>query len=48
VAKERERAAVETAATAARAAWLAMVKLVATRVEVEATATTDAARAAVA
>jgi hypothetical protein len=48
VAKERERAAVETAATVARAAWLAMAKLVAARVEVEATATADAACAAVA
>jgi hypothetical protein len=44
-AKERERAAVETAATAARAARLAMAELAAARVEVEAAAAADAARA---
>jgi hypothetical protein len=44
-AEERERAAVETAATAAR---LAMTELAAARAEVEAAAATDAARAAVA
>jgi hypothetical protein len=43
-AEERERAAAETAATAAR---LAMVELAAARVEVEATAAVDAWRAAV-
>jgi hypothetical protein len=42
-AEERERAAAETAAIAAR---LAMVKLAAARAEVEAAAVTDAARAA--
>jgi hypothetical protein len=41
-AKERERAAVETAATAAR---LAMAKLATVRAEVEAAAAADAARA---
>jgi hypothetical protein len=45
-AEECERAAVETAATAARAAKLAMAELAATRVEVEAAAAADAARAA--
>jgi hypothetical protein len=44
--EERERAAVEIAATTARAARLAMAKLAATRAEVEATAAVDAARAA--
>jgi hypothetical protein len=47
-AEERERAATETAATAARAARLAMAELAAARAEVEAAATADAARAAVA
>jgi hypothetical protein len=47
-AEERERAATETAATAARAARLAMAELVAARVEVEATAAVDTARAATA
>jgi hypothetical protein len=47
VAEECERAAVETAATAARAARLVMVELAAARAEVEAAAA-DAARAAVA
>jgi hypothetical protein len=46
VPEERERAAVEIAATTARAARLAMAKLAATRAEVEATAAVDAARAA--
>jgi hypothetical protein len=46
-AEERERAAVETASTAARVARLAMAKLVAARVEVEAAAAADAACAAV-
>jgi membrane protein involved in colicin uptake len=48
VAEERERAAAETAATAARAAKLAMAELAAARAEVEAAAATDAARAAAA
>jgi hypothetical protein len=43
VAEERERAAVETAATAAR---LAMTELTVARAEVEAAATTDIVRAA--
>jgi hypothetical protein len=47
-AEERERAAAETAATTARAARLAMAELTAARVEVEAAAATDAARAATA
>jgi hypothetical protein len=46
--EERERAAAETAATAVRAARLAMVELAAARAEVEATATTGEARAAAA
>jgi hypothetical protein len=46
-AEERERAAVETAATAARATGLAMAELAATRVEVEAAAVANAARVAV-
>jgi hypothetical protein len=46
--EECERAAVETAATAARAARLAMAELAATRAEVEAAAAADAARAAAA
>jgi hypothetical protein len=45
--EEHERAAVETAATAARAARLAMAELVAARAEVEAAAVADASRAAV-
>jgi hypothetical protein len=48
VAEERERAAAETAATAARAARLAMAELVTTRAEVEAAAVVGAARVAVA
>jgi hypothetical protein len=44
--EERERAAAETAATATRAARLAMVKLAAARAEVEAATAADAARAA--
>jgi hypothetical protein len=44
-AEERERVAAETAATAARAARLAMAELAAARAEVEAAATTDAVRA---
>jgi hypothetical protein len=47
-AKERERAAAETAATATRAARLVMEELAAARVEVEAVAAVDAARAAAA
>jgi hypothetical protein len=47
-AEERERAAVETAATAARAARLAMAELAAARAEVEAAAAADTARAAAA
>jgi hypothetical protein len=47
-AEKRERAAAETAVTAARAARLAMAKLAAARVEVEATVVADAACAAVA
>jgi hypothetical protein len=47
-AEERERAAGETAATAARAARLAMAELAAAKAEVEAAAATDAARAAAA
>jgi hypothetical protein len=43
--EERERATVETAATAARAVRLAMTELAAARVEVEAAAAADAARA---
>jgi hypothetical protein len=46
-AEERERAAVETAAIAARAARLAMTELAAARAEVEIAAAVDAARAAV-
>jgi hypothetical protein len=46
-AEERERAAAETAATAARAAKLAMVELAAARAEIEAATAVDAARAAV-
>jgi hypothetical protein len=38
VAEERERVAAETAATLARASWLAAVKLAAARAEVEAAA----------
>jgi hypothetical protein len=45
VAEERERAAAETAATAAR---VVMVELVAARAEVEAAAAADAARVVVA
>jgi hypothetical protein len=44
-AEERERAAAETAATAARVARLAMAELVAARAEVEVAAVVDAARA---
>jgi hypothetical protein len=44
--EERERAAAETAATAARAARLVMAELVAARVEMEAAAAVDAARVA--
>jgi hypothetical protein len=47
-AEERERAAAETAATAARAARLAMAELAAARAEVEAATAADAARAAAA
>jgi hypothetical protein len=47
-AKERERAAAETAATAVRAARLTMVELAAARAEVKAAAAADAARAAMA
>jgi hypothetical protein len=47
VAEERERAAAETAAMAARAARLVMAELAAARAEVEAAAV-DAARAAAA
>jgi hypothetical protein len=46
-AEERERAAVETAATAARAVRLAMAELAAARAEVEAAAVADVARATV-
>jgi hypothetical protein len=46
-AEERERAAAETAATAARTTRLAMAELAVARVEVEAAAAVDAARAAV-
>jgi hypothetical protein len=45
-AEEHERAAVETAATAARAAKLAMTELAAAMAEVEAAAAADAASAA--
>jgi hypothetical protein len=45
--EECERAAAEIAATPARAARLAMAKLVAARAEVEAAATADVARAVV-
>jgi hypothetical protein len=45
VTEERERAAVETAAMAARAVRLAMAELAAAMAEVEAAATADAARA---
>jgi hypothetical protein len=48
VAEEHERAAAETAATAAKVARLAMVGLIAARAEVEAAAAVDAARAVVA
>ena len=48
MAKERERAAAETAATAARAPRLAAVELAAARVEVEATTAMNATRAAAA
>jgi hypothetical protein len=48
VAEERERAAVETAATAARVVSLAMVELAAARAEVEAAAVADVARVAAA
>jgi hypothetical protein len=48
VAEERERAAAETAVTAARAAKLAMAELVAARAGVEAAAVVDAVRAAAA
>jgi hypothetical protein len=48
VAEDRERAATETAATAARAARLAMAELAAARAEVEAAVAADAARAAAA
>jgi hypothetical protein len=47
-AEERERAVVETAVTAARAARLAMAELAAARAEVEAAATSDAAHVAAA
>jgi hypothetical protein len=47
-AEERERAAAETAAMAARAARLAMAELAAARAEVEAATAADAARAATA
>jgi hypothetical protein len=47
-AEKHERAATETAATAARAARLAMAELAAARAEVEAAAAVDAARAAAA
>jgi hypothetical protein len=47
-AEECERATAETAVTAIRAARLAMVELAAVRVEVEAAAVVDAARAATA
>jgi hypothetical protein len=47
-AEKRERAAAETATTAARAARLAMAELAAARAEVEAAAAADAARAAAA
>jgi hypothetical protein len=47
-AEEHERAAVETATTAARAARLAMPELAAARAEVEAAAAADAARTVVA
>jgi hypothetical protein len=47
-AEERERAAAETAATAARTARLAMAELAAARAEVEAAAVADAVRAAAA
>jgi hypothetical protein len=46
-AEERERAAVETAATAARAVRLAMAELAAARAEVEAAAVADVVRATV-
>jgi hypothetical protein len=46
--EERERAAVETATTAARAARLAMAELAAARAEVEPATTADVARAAAA
>jgi hypothetical protein len=45
-AEERERATVETAATAARVTRLAMTELVVARAEVEAATTADAACAA--
>jgi hypothetical protein len=48
VIEERERAAAETATTAVRAARLVMAELTSARVEVEAAAATDAARAAAA
>jgi peptidyl-tRNA hydrolase len=47
VAEERERAPAKTVVTAARAARLAMAKLAAARVEVEAAVVADAARAVV-
>jgi hypothetical protein len=47
-AEEHERAAVETAATTARATRLAMAELAVARAEVEAAAAADAARAAAA
>jgi hypothetical protein len=47
-AEERERAAAETAATAARVARLAMAELAVARAEVEATAVVDAAHVAAA
>jgi hypothetical protein len=46
--EKRERAAVETAATAARAARLVMAELAAVRAEVETTAAANVARAAAA
>jgi hypothetical protein len=45
MAEERERAAAETAATATRAARLAMVELAVARAEVEAAVVADAAHA---
>jgi hypothetical protein len=45
-AEERERAVAETAVTTARVARLAMAELAAARVEIEAAAVADAARAA--